>query len=221
MDLRYFHHPPTYTDDSTHSLPVPDLLAVSGELAKELLLKNGYPEKKLVMVEALRYLYLLDLQIKKHHPKTLLIVTSYMREQSRFQLGILAQALTNLNFDRIWVKPHPFAPVEDVIQEMGMNRQLEVRRDHISSLLAESDVVFTCNDTAISIESAYLGIPTVSTISEGINMHPLLNLGVPLVSSPADLISFVKKPTPPQLNKNIFLLDKSLKMWKKVLEVDY
>jgi len=206
-----------YKDDSTCSPPLPDLLAVNGELAKELLLKNGYPEKKLVMVEALRYLYLLDLKIKEYHPRTLLVVTGYMREESKFQLSILSKALNNLDFERMWIKPHPDTPVDDMIKELGMSDEVEIRRDSIPFLLAESDVVFTCNETAVSIEAMYLDIPTVSMISEGINLHPLLGLGVPLISSPTDLVSFAKRPTSTRLAKNIFLLDKSLKMWEKIL----
>jgi len=215
MDLRYFHRPLAYMDDS---LPLPDLLAVNGETAKESLLKNGYPERNLFLVEALRYLYLLDLKIKKSHPKTLLVLTSYIKEESKFQLGLLFQALTDLNFERIWVKPHPYTPVEDIINELGMANKVEVRRDPLSILLSEADVVFACNETTANIESVYLGIPTVSIIHDGINMHPLLGQGVPLIYSPQGLIAFTKKPVPTKLKKDIFLLDKSLKMWKKILE---
>lgn len=218
MDLRYFHHPPTYADASPYSLPLPDLLTVNGALSRGLLLKNGYPEKGLAMVEALRYLYLLDMEVKEHHPRTLLVVTGYTREENDLQLRILSQALPNLNFERVWIKPHPYTSIDETVKELGMATKVEVKSESISNLFAESDVVFTCNSTTASFESTYLGIPTISMMPEGIDLHPILGLGVPLVASPEDLIRFVKEPKPTPLGKDVLLLDRSLKLWREVLK---
>ena len=56
-DLRYFFDPRSYYKTQA-GLPIPDSVATSGNLVKKAYLEGGYPARDLTQVEALRYLYL-------------------------------------------------------------------------------------------------------------------------------------------------------------------
>ena len=64
-DFRYFYDPKTYLRSKQNALPMPDKVALNGQVAWNLYQAGGYPVQDLIQVEALRYLYLLDCPINK------------------------------------------------------------------------------------------------------------------------------------------------------------
>ena len=57
--MRYFFDKRSYNASvSDCSLPLPDYIGVNGIRAKEMYILSGYPEDKILEVEALRYQYL-------------------------------------------------------------------------------------------------------------------------------------------------------------------
>ena len=61
-DLRYYHSKDTLDLEIDNKLPITDFIATNGQDAFNKFLEIGYPRDKLVKVEALRYMYLNEIE---------------------------------------------------------------------------------------------------------------------------------------------------------------
>ena len=115
-DLRYFFDVREYARNSACCLPLPDKIAVNGPVAMHILRGAMCPLERLVGVEALRYLYLLDMSktcaeervLQSAPPRRILVLTDYDAGHTRKQIRLLAQTLPLLPCDtQITVKIWP------------------------------------------------------------------------------------------------------------------
>src|SRR5207249_6487499 len=93
LDLRAFADPRELAAPNGERRPIPDLLAVNGSGARDLMIESGFPSSHLVLTEALRYSHL---KRSTHSPlrltRTLLIATGFRRSEAAFQLRLVATA---------------------------------------------------------------------------------------------------------------------------------
>jgi surface carbohydrate biosynthesis protein (TIGR04326 family) len=94
-DLRYFFDSRTYKSKNNNDLPLPDHIGVNGKPMKRVFIEGSYPENILIELEALRYLYLADCNVRQTRmsnnsskDKVVLVLTDYLKNNTDKQLKI-------------------------------------------------------------------------------------------------------------------------------------
>jgi len=231
-DLRYFFDSRSYEQVSKNNLPLPDFVAINGELAKNMYLDAGYKEDKLIEVEALRYLYLFGAKqygrITKSNETTervVLVFGDYDKENTSRQMHLLQDADYFIN-DRIKyiVKPHPACPI---LEEDYPSLHMIVANEPVSELLKKYSVVYTNNVTSSVVDAYCMGRCVVVFLDPSIlNFSPLRGIseGVTFVSGAEGLAQALKEAiTDETINfqeKDYFYIDANLRRWKKILSID-
>lgn len=227
-DLRYFFDPRSYQRTGKNDLPLPDVVALNGPAAMAAYRKGGYPENKIVEVEALRYLYLADAPkksieattVERPGPLQVLILTDYLPSITRAQMQMLVKAASLLPMETQYiVKAHPNCPVS-VSDYLPVNLHLS-RGASIANLLGECDVVYTSSTTSAAVDAYCMGVPVLSMLDgSAFNMSPLRGvLGVVFVSSPAELARELLKShrhIDSAENHEYFTINPGMPRWKSL-----
>ena len=225
-DLRYFFDPHSYAHTGKNDLPIPDYVGVNSPVMKNSCIDGGYPQERLIEVEALRYLHLYNSpisQIKNNKnrlkERTLLVVGDYLKENTNKQLVLLMTAFKDIDQSvRYIIKPHPACPIN--MQDLpGLN--CEISTQPISELLLISDIVYSSSVTSAAVD-AYCAGKSVITILDGrsLNLSPLRGVdGVYFLSSAKELAVAINGAEVNELGQreDYFYLDMELTRWKKWL----
>jgi surface carbohydrate biosynthesis protein (TIGR04326 family) len=227
-DMRYFHDPRNYKRSNNNDLPMPDRVAVNGPAIMEKSLEAGYPKANLFELEALRYLYLLDLKkknntsfCKKTDAITLLVLGDYLESNTKIQMGLLEDTLASTPMDiSIIVKSHP-AHLIDPADYPSID--LKVTRKALEEILDMCDLAYTSPVTSAAVDAYCYGIPVITVLDpNSLNLSPLRNHdGVFFVSSQSELLGALNAAQLVSDNifekKEFFTLDSELVRWKKLL----
>lgn len=222
-DLRYFFDSCCYNSQ----LPMPNQVAVNGNLMRKSYIAGGYQERELVDVEALRYLYL-NTERKKNYNYfnseyfIVLVLGDYLAEHTHFQMRLLEAVFPSFSPNiRLLVKPHPNFPI---IPSEYPKIKMEVTMDSISSLLDQCNIVYTSNVTSAAIDAYCANVHVISALNpKTLNMSPLMGVeGVEFVSRVDELVKAIEKIEIEQKNnkkspEDVFWLDPKLAMWKNLL----
>lgn len=225
-DLRYFFDPLSYT--GAGSLPMPDKFALNGPAAWRACANGGYPEERIVEVEALRYLHLESARADRGadaadvaHPLRVLVLGEYLPENTHRQMRLLERAVSELPpGTAILVKPHPACPV---LASDYPGLAVDITMDNIALVLRKCDVAYTNNVTSAAVDAYYAGTPVVSMLdSDSLNMSPLRgHEDVAFVSSPKELACALQRavsvPRSARKPHGFFNLDSELPRWRKLL----
>jgi surface carbohydrate biosynthesis protein (TIGR04326 family) len=224
LDLRMLAGEGEIADASADARPLPDILTVNGNVSKQLLEAVGFPTERLKLVEALRYMNLnTSLPARPEgKPRTLLVLGEYQREETARQLKLLEAAAREGGLDsyqRIWIKPHPFCPVDGMLNDLSLTFNYSVVREALSSLWNKVDAAFVANSTGVVIEALYMKIPVAVCVPENsMNLSPAFcTLSVPMISSVNELLSFLRFPIPPASPGDYLILDADLRRWRELL----
>lgn len=224
-DLRYYYDPRIFIENISCFMPLPDFIAVNGEVAKSNLLQSGYPKNRIKEVEALRYSYLSKFNKKSYHEINknkykIVLVCGDFREDSTLKLLLQlqsAEAFSPTNNVYIF-KPHPSCKIN---YSNRVSIKLKQSNDPLIDLLSFSDIVLTSNITAAAVDAYCLGIPIIQILDEsGPNLSPLRGMSnVAFVSTYKDMANELNKKIKIERNflQNYFFLDDSLPRWKKLL----
>lgn len=229
-DLRYHFDKNIFTDKSQNCMPLPDYVSVNGKNMNDALRQSNFDDKKIIQVEALRYLYLehaenLAISQKKLKPSTdLLVMGDYLMENNIFLLESIRDAiLASKQRFNITFKYHPACPInEEAFPEIDFHQT----SGNMAKLLSESNIVIASNNTSASVDAICYGIPVVSLLDgKKLNMSPLRGIaGAFFASSPKELC-FILENYESMLTNNLnkvksefFNLDSSLTLWKKLLK---
>lgn len=224
-DLRYFHDPRSYDDKGPGAFPMPDSLAVNGPEAYSSLLSAAYPSSQLLEVEALRFLYLkqMERKIYKHGRNVLriLVCGDFLEKNNNKVITWLESVSRRLPPETEYIiKSHPACPI-NVKKNAGIN--FNVSDSPLSELLMKCDVVFTSNSTSASISAYIYGLDVIQVLDGNtFNLSPLRGLdNVVYVRNANDLLNALNK-----LNNNIprnsnensyFYLNEDLLRWRELL----
>jgi surface carbohydrate biosynthesis protein (TIGR04326 family) len=225
LDLRSFGDPRDLSAGVPVRRPAPDLLAVNGSGARDLL-TSYRPANHIVVAEALRYLQLRTVPPANADgkPPMLLVLTGYKQSETVYQLRLLSDAaqLGALDrFARVVIKPHPVCPIEPLIRPGCFARPPEIATTAVTALWPEAHVVFAANSTAAAVEASYVGLPVaVCAAADEMNLSPAFGqLNVPVVGTAAELAEFLRHPTVAVCPRDYFLLDDALPRWRELLSV--
>lgn len=224
-DLRYFFDLRCFQNVSSRTLPIPDKIAVNGNLAKQSLLEFGYPPEYLIDVEATRFGYLLFAPKNLLSPSSKLfcicILLNCMNNVNSRQISVLLDALQQLDYTfRIIVKPHPLLPVDE---SQFPFVKVEIKTNPVSELLPICNIVYTGAATSAAVDAVCYGVPVISLLDPAyLNLHPLRSEKfVTFVNSANELASAIwnsqnstLRTEPPQ---NYFFLDPRFQRWKSLI----
>lgn len=219
-DLRYVL-PKNQMEESALSEFLPDLMAVNGDLAKDMLVNAGFPKKKLRIVEALRFLNIQNIPNKspRKGKKKLLVFTDYLASVTGFQMNMLNGIASNYE---IIIKPHPAFQFENHSFPLV---KYTISNQQIDELLADADVVYSSNITSAGIEAFYLGIPVILALDpENLNLSPLVGFNdINFVNTSEQLEKLLGDQSFLKFKKRkseIFHFDKKFSSWKSLLNLN-
>ncbi|NOY72908.1 MAG: hypothetical protein GXP14_11125 [Gammaproteobacteria bacterium] len=205
---------------------VPDQVAVPGDVFRHRLIEYGWPKERLVSMEALRYFELWKAErVCRRLPsanRILLVVTGYMREESRLQLKLLVEAATHgalESYAKVVIKPHPDCPIDNIMQQLTPDFFYTIETASLSELWNNVNVAYTANSTSAVIEAVIEGLPIVITGTlESINLNPLLGVsGISFVNSSVQLAEQLANPTIVDASEKFFYLEQDMPRWRTYL----
>ncbi len=222
-DLRYFYDVRTYNIKQKNDMPMPDILAVNGLVAKKTMLSNSYPIQKLVEVEALRFLYLnkfnkLIKHSKRNDKLRVLICCDFNAETNQTimkWIEIVSQLIPNEV--SLIVKPHP-------AYQLNYNSflKMEISNKPLPELFAQSDVVFTSNISSIAVDAFCFGIPVIQMLDgNNFNTSPLKDLRGLYARNPKELADLILTSHPSGVStasSPYFNLDADISAWLKLID---
>ena len=227
LDMRFYADDRTYQDKSVTSMPLPTLMAVNGEGAYRLAVKWGYPEDRLIKVEALRYLYLNrpSVIIRKKTEgwgKLLLVVADISPESNIFLIKLLNTAFVNYLSNKevkILIKPHPSCSIDDIIRRHAPDLSAEFTHKSLTEIWPEVDWIFSANNTTCGLEAVILGLPVIIAHDpDNFNINPLRGYsGVRFIKSAQDLLKALNAKEQIMIPENYFYLNEDLKNWRLLL----
>ena len=224
--MNYYHpkliHPYLY---------MPSFVGANSNFSKSLLLQNGFNSDQVLKVEAQRFNYLAQTQIKVNSKKlklkkTILIITSIIPEETKELLEFFA--LSNVKFEKVYIKEHPLFSVSSIIKSMVRKfPPYELIKGAVSDALECSDIVYTANGSSVLLESVLRKKHTISLIS-------LSTLPIPAITKASNLYfaydvnslstilnRLTLKPSSNTLidsDNNYLYFDKELNLWREFLK---
>jgi len=224
-DLRYHYDSRSYLGRDDNELPLPDILAVNGPVARESVLASGYSPSRVAEVEALRFLHLSKPrpghQLNRSHRNELrvLVCGDFLAETNRRIIAWLEIAAKVLPSDTTYVfRAHPAYPLS--IADYPVLK-MEMSEAPLADLLADCDVVFTSNITSAAVDAYCSGISVIQMIDgDTFNVSPLRGLkGAVYVTNPMELAEALSsaKYHNGAVPEPYFCLDQSLPRWRELL----
>jgi surface carbohydrate biosynthesis protein (TIGR04326 family) len=138
-------------------LPGPDQILVNGTSSRDLLIENGLSSSKVKLVEALRYLYLLD--VTRRVTDTVVILADFKESINARLLRICSSALEKGSLtSHIKVRSHPIFPLTS--RHLGRLSDC-LTTESLGELLSQASVVITTAASSSAADCVSLGIPTI------------------------------------------------------------
>ncbi len=226
-DLRYSHDSCLFRKSFRNALPRPDLVAVNSNIAKSAYIQGGYPNSELIEVEALRYLYINNMKVRR---------TESQDENSLEELRILILGDINPSVNYLlvktvsdaakilvrkasfYVRAHPACPVD-------LASVAEIDLKEADASLIESfnkcNVVVTGGGTSAAVDAYCSGLKVIQVLlPQQFNMCPLRGLpGVDYVRNAQSLKQKIDQFVLSSYTDRIayFNLDDQILKWKNLL----
>lgn len=198
---------------------MPDRFFANGKAAYNTMRKGHFPENRLGMLEAVRFMYLANVKtFPPGPPRRLLLVTSYFEKETKAMLKCLAKAMAASDL-ALWqnccIKPHPFLPVDRWVQEYFIHPPAVVS-GRIEDYLLEGTIVFSDAATSVSLLALYRGLPLVVFEAENtFNMGSLPDMdALPVAKDAASLLVALQSSEQLPFDSEYFCLDAELPRWK-------
>ena len=224
LDLRAYGDVRDSARPAPTARPLPDVFAVNGSGAAAVI-RRGVSPDRVVVTEALRYGHLARTATAgtdREAARTLLVVTGFRASEAAEQLRLLQEAGDAgalARFARVWIKPHPMAPMPQLLRAQRFTIEHTVVTDPLWALLRTADVVFVANSTSAVAEALHLGIPAaVCASADEMNMSPAFgHADVPMIGSADDLAAFLQKPVVARWPADYLVIDHELPRWRRLL----
>jgi len=181
-DFRY-GFPNSSSQKNIVASPLPDYIAVNGDVCFRAFSEYKFLKNRLIKVEALRYQYLSDARQKRNllsdrlsnDKLKITILGDYSFSRNDSLIEIIYPLLDSL-LDRYEVifKPHPSRNDHvDLLRKAGVT----IFDGDINDLLIKTDLVITTSSTSASVDAYDLRIPVI-IVSSGseLNQSPLLGI---------------------------------------------
>jgi surface carbohydrate biosynthesis protein (TIGR04326 family) len=227
-DLRYFFSELSFNDIPKYRVPYPDKLAINGTLEKKVILEQSPSlQEKLVDVEALRFMHLLNKPLKQSRSIVfkILVLGEYSEVNTLKQINLLMRAREKFTFKYdITIKSHPLYLVEK--SKLLNNYSLRFSMEDLDKLIPNYDVAYVSNVTSAAIDVFYKGLPVISFFdTSNLNLSPLRDIdGAIFVTTVEELLDNLTEIYFERtiINKEVslFNLNADLKMWLNIIQPD-
>ena len=166
-DLRYAVGASTSRVNPTSQPPCPDVILVNGPAAHEVLIQNGFSPRKIVAVEALRYLQNWETPDRERQESPVKSVNSKLLALGEYDLRLVATQIELLNYLvearfqtlSITYRPHPASAG----QLAGLDPRIRLSTEvSIASDLAKSDLAFCSSVSSASLDAILAGVPLIT-----------------------------------------------------------
>lgn len=221
-DFRFFCAPNMW-QDKEFADAMPDVFFCNGRAGLEAMRASGFPDNRLGLVEATRFLYLARATryAVTFPSRKLLVATSYFEGETRRMLEMLAAAMKERHlplFDNVQIKAHPDLPVDHILSELFTDPPAIVTQP-VESYLKEDTAIFAAAGTSVTLLVAYMGLPMVVAGSDGDFEMGCLDAfeGICYARSAKELLDGLTMSSRSTLPEDYFCLDASLARWKKML----
>jgi surface carbohydrate biosynthesis protein (TIGR04326 family) len=236
-DFRYFDDPRAFSDPDCAAFQ-PDAIRGNGQSAYAQWLEAGTPPGRMDKVEALRYLYLVkgsdatsrSCGVPRIAPsggalKGILVVTSFFADETLAHLALLAEAVKSdlLRGYNITVKPHPYLPVRQYLQNLLGERAGEIAEVEgaMSEHLLPGVSVWASNSTTAALDAAIIGLPVMVMPPVGdFDLCPLQDVpGLMRTGNLEDVRRALLEAKPLKLPPDYLELNPALPLWRKFLGI--
>jgi surface carbohydrate biosynthesis protein (TIGR04326 family) len=227
--LRFFFDSRIFFDLYNCNIPLPKKFGINGDAAEKMLISEGYPENKIIKLEALRYLHLKYLNIKNvqnHHfyyKSKILVLCDYIDSNVESQLNLLQEFKTNNNFIEFIIKPHPATPIN--LEKYSQIDKSMITNRPIFEIIDNCEVVFTGNATSAAAEAYCCNKSVIVMLDPKVmNFSPLRGKhDVAFVSSVEGFSSAIENSRNflarlKRCEKSFFYIDDKLEKWMKLLK---
>lgn len=223
-DIRYYFDKRSLNQQGPFALPLPDKIAVNGQVAWDLLLDSGVSEKDMVKVEALRFQYLnkFSIPVRKQQEDLIfkvLILGDFTAVRTAKMLKLFKEVLDLKNLKvSLTLKPHP-ACILNTEDYAGID--LAITNEPLVDIIYKYNAAFSSNTTSAALDAYIAGLHIVVFLDENdFNFSPLKGCdGVCFVSDANELAESLISKTHNNItpNHNFFWLDDNLTLWKRFL----
>jgi surface carbohydrate biosynthesis protein (TIGR04326 family) len=239
ISRNYFHYFHSYQEmkegEEGVNVPLPDILACSGDIPYKLMAKQKYPNLR--KVEAIRQLYLNKYLSNNNNVKienklpVLLVACSYDRNETISLISLLNEAFPGKRNFKIWLKGHPAQPVDEILRVLDINVQkcgYEIKNSPVDVLLKDATIVMA-GATAVGVEALAFGCRVIlPCFSDKMFMSPLAGFDkfYYTVYNPGELIDIIERLMETKKDKNAsskhfisnyWCLDETLNKWNELL----
>ena len=187
-DLRYFNHPNSWISTQRLSQPTPDQIAINGPLAWKMLEAANQPMDKMIEVEALRFLHLENLEVKKINKSKnkVLILGDLDISTTKSMLNLLESQATLFKECIMMFKPHPANHV-NIKDYPKLN--LSMTDTNLVKLLPNYNLAISSIYTSAALEVYDVGLPLITVLDHNnFNSSPLRGIdGVSFVATSNEL----------------------------------
>jgi glycosyltransferase involved in cell wall biosynthesis len=180
-------------------LPLPDVIAVNGIRAKNVLEQSGFAGATIAITGALRYQHLEKKKFspKGHKEKIVLVALSAGLNDSLELTQRVIAALGDREGFSVSLKCHPTLPFSIISRHLRtLPGNVHIRGDPIEKLLADADVLLYAEST-VCVEALALGVPPVnvkSALRIDMNIFEGIN-ALPSVSTPEEIREAIREVT--------------------------
>ena len=219
--LNYFNALDYNTSDNFEKFN-PNYIAVSSQTSKNFLLNQSINSEKILEVEALRYLWILEknCEPKKKRNKEILFLGDYKNTTNKKLIEILKKlkiSLIDLGFN-ITFKPHPATFVRDI------DKDIHQTSDDLELIVDRFDFVISSNTTSAIIEALSCGKTTfLFKDKNNFDLSPLKNTileeKINFFYTDKDLLNKIDNNNDKIKPIKYYYLNKDLNRWKKILEI--
>ena len=227
-DLRYFEDERTVKEiKEPLALPLPDIVALHGPVAKEHYSNADYPDEGTAEVEALRYLHLeqnkkMNVITKNNYKKdkiNILVLGEINAVSTMEMLTAVQAAVVGKEDVSMTLKLHPVCPINiDKLEKTG----LLISYDPIEEILPNYNLVIVSRATSAAIDAYYAEVNIIVFLGTNeLNLSPLRGFeDVLFVRTSGELktaIDSYSHKNQKNSNKNYFYIDKNLPRWKSLI----
>ena len=219
--LYYFQDKKIYNIDNEYSLPVPDSVAINGEVSFNALTNSGFNENRIISVEALRYNYLKKNLSEKKSYNEVLILGDLSSESMINFLKLIEETIKKIKKINFSIKFHP---VKKINLNSFMKSKIKIVDQPLNEILHKFDCVISANSTSASVDAYISGLEVIILYdNENLNLNPLKDYNdVHFVNNSSKLaeilINNIRKNKNSILRDKYFNINKDLPKWKNIFK---
>jgi len=218
-DLRYFKCKKEFSSKQN-----PDLFLFNGKYSKKIGIKNNYPIKKSIDVEAVRYNHLLKSKNKKVKKSNILIIGDMNNYENHFAINQIEKIKHQFSNKVFYYKPHPSNTIKMISDLKNKFKFLRILKPITKVDFADYFKVICTNSTSAILDCVIQKQDFCSLKSHTtLDLFPIddRKLEKKKINNTKELAKFLKNKNKLNVKQDYLYLNKNLNNWKKIIINNY